>query len=455
MKILVLSDMGQQTYHVGDEAMGIAAADEMISRGHEVVFLTRSTEHSQRFVGAGDYHPTLPFPWPPADRERYLADLIRFVEGERDFTFPETEADYTRFVEGVAEADAVLLAGGGNMNSRYGWLLYERVALLSVAHHLGKPVVVSGQSLGPVLSGHDAGVLASALSQVDVVSMREVTSFTWCRTRGIAALAGLDDATFYEPGERRLPGEGELYLPEDYLSVTFNHLSDEQVEAAAQLLDRASEELGLAPVFVPHMGDPALGNGDVVLHQRIAERMKARSTVLPMVHADTAVRVHRGAALVLTTRYHPAVLALAYGVPALGLLPDAFTDIRLGGALSHYGLEDFALALDLLDSPHAVFDALAELHSRRAELSAALTSRGEQLRLFQKKWWDAVAATLTGAEADLPILQPAAPLSSSSQDASGTWRQFNELLRPVARRLSFEAQTAEAEFDRAQSYNRR
>lgn len=453
MRVLVLADMGQQTYHVGDEAMGIAAADEMLKRGHEVTFLTRSLEHSERFVGTGNYHPTLTFPWPPAQREARLGELYRFLEGERGFTAPEVESDFARFVEGVAGVDAVLMAGGGNLNSRYGWLLYERAALVAVAHHLGKRIVVSGQSVGPVLSAHDASVLATMLNRAHLVGMREATSFDWCRQRGIAALAGIDDATFYGVGQRQLPGEGEIYLPENYLSVTFNGLSDEQVGAAAALLDRVVVELGLSVVFVPHMGDPARGDGDPALHRRVADAMRQRSLVLPILHADTTTKIHRGASLVLTTRYHPAVLALAYGVPALGLLPDAFTDIRLGGALAHYGMEDFALALDLLASraaSDAVFEALGELVGRREEISVALLERGRELAGFQEGWWDAVASTLAGSEADLPLLTRA-PSLSGGDATPGSWRQLNGVVRPLACRLSLVAQTAEAELDRALS----
>lgn len=457
MRILVLSDMGQPVYHVGDEAMGIAAADEMIARGHEVVFLTRSAEHTRTFIGTGvDHIETLLFPWPPAQREARLAELRRFLDGERNFTAPEVEADFARYVEGVASVDAVLMAGGGNMNSRYGWLLYERVALIFTARHLGKPMVVSGQSVGPVLSDHDAVVLTEALNAASLVGMREPTSQTWCRSRGIFSVAGIDDASFYEPAQRLLPSEsGELCLPERYISVTFNGLDRQQVMDAAALLNRASDEMGLTPVFVPHMGDPALADGDVALHQSVAAAMQARSVVLPMVHADTAVRVHRGAELVLTTRYHPAVLALAYGVPALGLLPDAFTDVRLGGALSHYGMEDYALALDLLGSqvaPEAVFDALAELADKRGELSTALLARGEELRAFEKNWWDAVATVLAGATPNYPVLPACAPLTSAEPaKTTGSWRQLNGVVRPLAARLSLELQKTEAELDRVTS----
>lgn len=456
MKILVLSDMGQQAYHVGDEAMGIAAADEMIARGHEVVFLTKSIAHSKTFIGTGvGYHETLLFPWPPAEREARLVEFRRFLDGERGFTHPTIEADFDRYVAGIAEVDAVLMAGGGNLNSAFGWLLYERAALVLAAQALGKKIVISGQSVGPVLTDTDAQLLGEMLNSVALVGMREPSSQAWCRKRGVFSVAGIDDATFYAPQDRTVPGEGELFLPERFVSVTFNGLDTDQVIAAAQLLDRISEEHGLTPVFVPHMGDPELQNGDVALHQQVAGRMQTRSLVLPVLHTDTAVKVHRAADFVLTTRYHPAVLALAYGVPSLGLISDVYTDVRLGGALEHFGLQNFALSLSFLGSdsaPTLIFDAFSELVERHAEISAFLKQRGEELRVFDAQWWDAVATALGGGEAEIPVLTPAEPISRGASEAAQYQVQLNAGVRNAVAKWSLRALSAEADLDRVQSF---
>ena len=58
--------------------------------------------------------------------------------------------------------------------------------------------------------------------------------------------------------------------------------------------------------------------------------------------------MHRAAAFTLTSRYHPAVFSAAAGIPVLALVPDAFTQMRAGGALSLYGLGEFTLPLGML-----------------------------------------------------------------------------------------------------------
>ena len=47
--------------------------------------------------------------------------------------------------------------------------------------------------------------------------------------------------------------------------------------------------------------------GDYKAHELVAASMKSPATVIPILHADATVRIHQGAALNITDRYHPAV----------------------------------------------------------------------------------------------------------------------------------------------------
>ena len=102
-------------------------------------------------------------------------------------------------------------------------------------------------------------------------------------------------------------------------------------------------------------------------------------TLLPILHADQSVAVHRAAAFTLTSRYHPAVFSAAAGIPVLALIPDAFTQMRVGGALSQYGLGEFTLPLGMLAGgvpelmvATALRHAAVASDARRAELLEAL-----------------------------------------------------------------------------------
>lgn len=396
-RVLVIGDIGQHTYHVGDEAMTIASAEALSEGGAAVTLMTRDVGHSARYIGAAVHHeaahheagapyeylPFLLFPWAPAERELTLAALESVLaelhaDRERPSTaelvaLPQVQAlpevlhpleqtveRMVEFADSIAAMDAVVISGGGNLNSRYGWLLYERAAAVRAAEHAGVPVYVTGQSLGPVLNPEDAQILERMLRTARSVTVRERSSLAWCRERGIDARLSVDDATDYPVAspartlhyaEGVSAGQALDELPEHYVCVTVNECTDQQAQQIARLLDGMWREHGYAPVFLSHYGDPQdPASGDIQAHQRIAKRLSTSTpaTILPILHADQSITVHRAAAFTLTSRYHPAVFSAAAGIPVLALVPDAFTQMRVGGALSLYGLGEFTLPLGML-----------------------------------------------------------------------------------------------------------
>lgn len=391
-RVLVIGDIGQHTYHVGDEAMTIASAQALSEGGAAVTLMTRDVGHSARYIGAAvnheagapyEYLPFFLFPWAPAERELTLAALecilaqlhadrerpsitelvaLPQVQALPDVLHPlaQTVERMVEFADAIATMDAVVVSGGGNLNSRYGWLLYERAAAVRAAEHAGVPVYVTGQSLGPVLNPEDAQVLERMLRTARSVTVREHSSLAWCRERGIDARLSVDDATDYLPAspartlhyaEGVSAGQALDELPERYVCVTVNGCTDQQAQQIARLLDGMWREHGYAPVFLSHFGDPQNPeSGDIQVHQRIAEQLSPSTpaALLPILHADQSITVHCGAAFTLTSRYHPAVFSAAAGIPVLALVPDAFTQMRVGGALRQYGLGEFTLPLGML-----------------------------------------------------------------------------------------------------------
>lgn len=425
-RVLVIGDIGQHTYHVGDEAMTIASAQALSEGGAAVTLMTRDVGHSARYIGAAanheaaqheagapyEYLPFFLFPWAPAERELTLAALecvLTQLHADRErpsvtelVALPQVQAlpevlhplaqtveRMVEFADAIATMDALVVSGGGNLNSRYGWLLYERAAAVRAAEHAGVPVYVTGQSLGPVLNPEDAQVLERMLRTAHSVTVRESSSLAWCRERGIDARLSVDDATDYlaaspartlHYAEGVSAGQALDELPERYVCVTVNECTEQQAQQLARLLDNMWREHGYASVFLSHFGDPQNPeSGDIQAHQRIAEQLSPSTpaTLLPILHADQSVTVHRGAAFTLTSRYHPAVFSAAAGIPVLALVPDAFTQMRAGGALRQYGLGEFTLPLGMLAG------AVPELMVAAALRHAAVASDARRTELLE------------------------------------------------------------------------
>lgn len=500
-RVLVIGDIGQHTYHVGDEAMTIASAQALSEGGAAVTLMTRDVDHSARYIGAAvnheaaqyeagapyEYLPFLLFPWAPAERELTLAALECILtelhaDRERPSTtelvaLPQVQAlpevlhpleqtveRMVEFADSIAAMDAVVVSGGGNLNSRYGWLLYERAAAVRAAEHAGVPVYVTGQSLGPVLNPEDAQVLERMLRTARSVTVRERSSLAWCRERGIDARLSVDDATDYSVAspartlhyaEGISAGQALDELPEHYVCVTVNECTDQQAQQIAHLLDGMWREHGYAPVFLSHYGDPQdPASGDIQAHQRIAEQLSASTpaTLLPILHADQSVTVHRGAAFTLTSRYHPAVFSAAAGIPVLALVPDAFTQMRVGGALRQYGLGEFTLPLGMLAG------GVPELMVAAALRHAAVASdarRTELLEVLRAERAYLLAQILASGAEKLDEVEAPAPFPAVEQvpalpePLGATVRAARELFTETSLTAGFEW----AMSDRAHSWD--
>lgn len=500
-RVLVIGDIGQHTYHVGDEAMTIASAAALSEGGAAVTLMTRDVGHSARYIGAAvnheaaqheagapyEYLPFFLFPWAPAERELTLAALecvLTQLHADRErpstselVALPQVQAlpevlhplaqtveRMVEFADAIAAMDAVVVSGGGNLNSRYGWLLYERAAAVRAAEHAGVPVYVTGQSLGPVLNPEDAQILERMLRTARSVTVRERSSLAWCRERGIDARLSVDDATDYPVAspartlhyaEGVSAGQALDELPEHYVCVTVNECTDQQAQQIARLLDGMWREHGYAPVFLSHYGDPQdPTSGDIQAHQRIAERLSPSTpaTLLPILHADQSIAVHRAAAFTLTSRYHPAVFSAAAGIPVLALVPDAFTQMRVGGALSLYGLGEFTLPLGMLAG------GVPELMVAAALRHAAVTSdarRTELLEVLRAERAYLLAQILASGAEKLDEVEAPAPFPAVEQvpalpePLGATVRAARELFTETSLTAGFEW----AMSDRAHSWD--
>lgn len=500
-RVLVIGDIGQHTYHVGDEAMTIASAQALSEGGAAVTLMTRDVGHSARYIGAAvnheaaqheagapyEYLPFFLFPWAPAERELTLAAfecVLTELHADRErpsvtelVALPQVQAlpevlhpleqtveRMVEFADSIAAMDAIVVSGGGNLNSRYGWLLYERAAAVRAAEHAGVPVYVTGQSLGPVLSPEDAQVLERMLRTARSVTVREHSSLAWCRERGIDARLSVDDATDYPVAspartlhyaEGISAGQALDELPEHYVCVTVNECTNQQAQQIARLLDGMWREHGYAPVFLSHYGDPQdPTSGDIQAHQRIAERLSPSTpaTLLPILHADQSIAVHRAAAFTLTSRYHPAVFSAAAGIPVLALVPDAFTQMRVGGALSLYGLGEFTLPLGMLAG------GVPELMVAAALRHAAVTSdarRTELLEVLRAERAYLLAQILASGAEKLDEVEAPAPFPAVEQvpalpePLGATVRAARELFTETSLTAGFEW----AMSDRAHSWD--
>ena len=472
-RIVVLADVGQEVYHAGDEAMGHAAADELLRRGRQVLLLSRNPEQTRCLFGT-DAAPTLAFPWPPAEREARLQRIHDHCSGAAQLPAGDPAL---QLIAELEKCDGVVIAGGGNLNSRFGWLLYERAAVVAIARFLGKPVVVSGQTLGPQLTAADAGTLAAMLGAAALSSVREQSSGELARRLGIHTVSGLDDASFLAaaspaapavpPGARlenqpdskpednlaNLSGGPGLGIPESgYIAVTVapdaGALADFYALLGAEL-DTLHVQTGLPVVFLPHLGIGSEDGWDTHAHARIAAAMSSPSHELPVLPARKVAALTAGASLVVTSRYHPAVFALSHAVPVAAVAVDSYSGVRLAGVMANWGLEDYVLPLPALQAG-LLAPVLAETWQRKSEISAHLATLLPSRKAWAAQWWDGVAAVFSQRPQQGTAVEDLPPAPRFR--AAGPWLAAAGEAAPEFYARSAMAGQSEVEEDRLRSY---
>lgn len=396
MTVLAIGDIGvlNGMFHVGDEAMFDAAERELRRRGLAVTGISSATAESTARYGI----PTvdrLGFGGldRPAARERVRL-LVDAASGVRALPDGDIAAGVLAALE---DATGVLHTGGGNLATRWPVHIYERTTLTAMAAARGIPVVFSGQTLGPDLDAEDEGLLREAATTAALVGVREPTTEALVRSWGVDVRAQVDDASFLDDlidTDAVAPGVAPGVLVS--LSGWYAGRERDEVERGiARVIDAAAARVGGPVVFHAHFGpdDPAAPPaGDGLVHERVRAAMSAPSVVVPTGDTASSVALARSAKLLISSRYHPAVFAVPAGVPTLALAADAYTTVKLGGALGHWGQ---GAPADLGD-PDSALRRLGEIVDDADAIRAAAAARHPAHRAHTTAWWDDVASVLGG-----------------------------------------------------------
>ncbi|HMO11364.1 MAG TPA: polysaccharide pyruvyl transferase family protein, partial [Actinotalea sp.] len=184
MKIVVLGDIGNSTYHAGDELMARAAVDEL-SRRSELVATAISADAARSRAMYG---------WPTVarigfagmsteSREARLEAIDRAAGGDAG-ALPWGDPAWD-VIHSVADSDAVLITGGGNLNSVWPEHIYERAALARLAAAFARPLVVTGQTVGPHLTARHGELVGEVVTSAVLVGVRELASREICLRLGV------------------------------------------------------------------------------------------------------------------------------------------------------------------------------------------------------------------------------------------------------------------------------
>lgn len=390
MTVVAIGDIGpvDGMLHIGDEAMFAALVGELAERGvHDIVGVSSNPGDTRERHGV----EAVPGIGLTGDRAAMAARSAAALAGRL--------ADDDRaqdVLDRVRSADALIIAGGGNLASTWPSHVHERATLAAAAVDAGVPVIVTGQTLGPVLEGDDRERVARMLRSASLVGLREGASERLAAELGVGderRARHVDDASFLgDAADRSEAGEGGLVAT---LAPHVAGADREQAAAAyALLLDGAAEATGLGVVLHPHFTSLRPGDvrGDDAMHELVAARMSHPVRVERAVTVPGSAATARNAALVVTSRYHPAVFALPGGVTVVGIPVDDYTTVKLRGAAEGLGQNSLVPLSDALAGRGG--SIIADAWNSRA----ATRERGRRLAAAARErstgWWDRVVAAI-------------------------------------------------------------
>ena len=225
------------------------------------------------------------------------------------------------------------LNGGGSLiqdvTSRRS--LWYYLFTLAAARRLGCKVMMYGCGIGPVNSPDSRRLTARVINRdVDAITLRDRDSMNTLRELGVSGpeiVLAADPALTLPPATREtadaLLSAAGLH-PEDgqrYLGVTVRPWPglENKAPAFAAAIDRAWEELGLTPVFLP-----IVGGVDEEAARMVARHLKkAPAAILSAcAHTEETIALFARMEVVLSMRLHALIFAAGQGVPLVGAVYD-------------------------------------------------------------------------------------------------------------------------------------
>lgn len=386
------------------------ALEALHARGaSHITLVAGDPAHAAELYGV-DTLPRIGFaPGRPANRRR-RDQVLAVAAGSTDALPAEDTAHAV--ISAVRDADAVLIAGGGNLNSMFAHHIFERSTLAAIARQLDTPYALTSQTVGPLIYDEDRDILDELFTHAQVVGCREAHTLALIAdlTSGRARTAPqMDDAYSLTaaPDDHRAV---EVYTGAPFILASFAErgssptLTDHRyrttlIDATRDIADRT----GLPVLLAPHGGalPPAAETRDQHTDRLIAEAVdRPGVTALPMLTARQVVALTSAAKAVVGTRYHAGIFAAAAGTPHVSLAPNLYSSVRMRGAAANVGMQEFVVPFHATDR---IVDTVVGA-SEDSETRSALARTADVGHAEHRAWWDHLIATV---KAPLPTAESA------------------------------------------------
>lgn len=304
-------------------------------------------------------------------------------------------SDPTTLGEWCSQYDAMHVVGMGGLTDVFLQAVWHYCCLVHTFTSQGKPVIFTGQQIGPIRSWLTKNLLQRALRKADFIGLREPTdSLTFCEQANLPSesFAVMGDDSFGLPAADKEQVESFLsrnhLSPGKFIAVNvriggYAPSHAQYIQDIANLMSSLSQRYDLPVVVVPISWDR--WDSDITSGYRLCEAMKSdRLKVLDYSEELTAALV-KGilgqAFAAVGVSYHFCTFALSQGVPAICIFDGDYYSQKARGLSHFWGDERLALPLNKLDLKEATRQVYELIEDRQFRKSLNISAE-----MANQKW---------------------------------------------------------------------
>lgn len=255
--------------------------------------------------------------------------------------------DINAFFKTLFEADLVITSGGGYITDAFGGHSAKVLSLLGMAIQVGKPTAMFGQGLGPM---HSRKLLAWAkpvLPSVDLIALRENrVGPALLDLLGVAPTRMVttgDDAIelVYQKRTRELgTGIGVNLRVAPYSGAGRDHINTVRAALQDAAIKYNAPLIPLPISLVDAESDTKTIRQILAGYDDTSDGGQSLDNPFKVIEQAGRCRV------VVTGSYHPAVFALAQGIPVVGLAKSTYYIDKFLGLADQFGTGCEVVSLD-------------------------------------------------------------------------------------------------------------
>jgi len=272
----------------------------------------------------------------------------------------------------ISHAHLLFNCGGGNLNSLMRNEILKKAIIHKMAHVLGIPIIVSGQTIGPIYNRIDKFILKCFLNQAKIITLRDKTisakRLANMNIKKPYILDTADDAISLPAISKK----DALQIILNYAPISWNEVDGPifslNVKASLSMWHSQKENFNmkraieLCSAFAEHLTarlngrvmlvstDYCPGSDDREILKEIYQRINSKNRVLFLADEFNDKEIKGIIALsdfCIGSRYHFEVFALSQFIPCIGIAAGEYQKTKIKGIHDLCGIPEYYIDTDL------------------------------------------------------------------------------------------------------------